>query len=324
MTTNQAAYQNLTVPSATGTGLLEGRLYLPQSTDQDLVCVQIVHGMAEHMARYHAFCLFLARHGLAVCIHDQAGHGRSIQPPNPPGHFGDQAGSGAVLEDVTAVYQAAQILALESSGQLLAHRILLGHSMGSFITRLLVTQPTTAVDGVIWSGTSGSNPAVGPGLMLARFLVWLRGPEHISPLLDRLLSQGNLKRLPEATTPFDWLSRDPAVVTAYCQDPWCGFPLTTAGTRDLLTWLWQVSRKNWADLVPQKLPVLLVSGDADPIGQYGKGPRQVAENLKKTGKQVTLKLYPGGRHESLNESNREAVWQDVLDWLIDHVKKGVG
>ncbi|NLO36704.1 MAG: alpha/beta hydrolase [Clostridiaceae bacterium] len=298
--------ESFTFASATGTGLIQARLYRPAGEPRLLV--QILHGMAEHMGRYDAFCRFLAGQGHAVLIFDLPGHGRSAVNPADLGYFGPRRGSQRVLADVST--------ALELARQAVPGRpcVLFGHSMGSFIARLVCAQSGDRYAGAVFSGTSGRNPAVLPGLALARLAVWLGGPRRPNAFLAKLMASGQLDRIENPRTSVDWLSRDEAIVDAYNADPRCGFTFTSAGYRDLLIWLHRVSRPDWASRVPRALPVLLLSGEADPIGQYGAGPRAVHELLRASGNQAELKLYAGGRHEMLNEVNRNQVWQDIADW----------
>jgi alpha-beta hydrolase superfamily lysophospholipase len=304
--------------SATGTGTIQARLYLPADlTKATGLLLQIVHGMAEHMARYDSFCRFLSENGLAVCIHDQAGHGRSAQSPDDLGFFGVENRVKTVQEDIDLLAELAlKILVEKSNDQIRWRRALLGHSMGSFISRLYCAKPDPGLAGAIFSGTSGTNPAVKLGVFLSRRSVRKNGPRYKDEFLAKLSSMGNLKRIPQARTAFDWLTRDQAIVDAYIADPWCGYTFTAAGYRDLFTWLQMISRREWAANVPVSLPILLISGSGDPISQYGRGPRQVQQRLLAAGHRTDMKIYPGCRHEVLNETNRLMVWQDVLDWLI--------
>ena len=308
-------YEPFSFKSATQTGTISGRLYSPEQPVEPITCVQIIHGMAEHMARYHSFCIHLAQTGYFVCIYDQAGHGASIAAVEHAGFFGPEHGSDAILEDVESAYRQAQELMMKQTGKAAWSRVMLGHSMGSFITRLYCTRYPSDISGVILSGTAGPNPMTGFGYSLARLIIRLKGPEHRSSLLQKLFSAGNLKRIPQARTSFDWLTRDQEIVDAYCADPLCGFGFTAAGYRDLLAWLEAVSKKDWAGKMPLHCPVLIMSGGEDPIGNYGKGPNQVAQSLMQTGHIVEKIIYPGSRHECINEINRDRVWQDITNWI---------
>lgn len=314
--TQNMRIESFAFESATETGLIQARLYSPDGPARFLI--QVIHGMAEHMARYDRFCRFLAGQGHAVLIFDLPGHGQSAAEIADLGYFGASQGSQRVLDDVAAALDRARQMVPGSPC------VLFGHSMGSFIARLACAQDGDRYAGAIFSGTSGRNPAVLPGLVLANLAVWLGSPQKPNDFLARLMAAGQLDRIDEPRTPVDWLSRDEAVVDAYVADPLCGFTFTSAGYRDLLTWLNLVSRPDWARQVPQSLPVLLLSGGNDPIGQYGAGPRSVKEQLLANGRKADLKLYPGGRHEMLNEVNRNQVWQDIAAWIdrLESQKEG--
>ncbi|MDD2440532.1 MAG: alpha/beta hydrolase [Clostridiaceae bacterium] len=314
--TQNMRVESFAFESATETGLIQARLYRPEGPPRFLI--QVIHGMAEHMARYDGFCRFLTGQGHAVLIFDLPGHGQSAAGPDGLGYFGPRQGSRRVLDDVAAALDQARQTVPD------APCVLFGHSMGSFIARLVCARSGGRYAGAIFSGTSGRNPAVLPGLALANLTGWLGGPQRPNDFLARLMAAGQLDRIDKPRTPVDWLSRDETIVDAYVADPLCGFTFTSAGYRDLLTWLHLVSQPDWAKQVPQSLPMLLLSGGDDPIGQYGAGPHSVREQLLANGRKADLKLYPGGRHEMLNEVNRDQVWQDIAAWLdrLESQKEG--
>ncbi len=312
-------YLPLQFSSATGTGMIQGRLYRPApNVESSGLIDQNVHGMAEHQQRYESFCLFLTSHGHAVCSMDLPGHGYSVSSEEYLGYFGATDGTDLVLADIDRLADLAIQELLPQQGAV--RRVILGHSMGSFISRLACTGSERSIAAAIFSGTSGNNPAAKLGVLLAEISIKRNGPLYKDKFLARLSSVGNLKRIAKPRTPIDWLSRDQEVVDAYLADPLCGFTFTAAGYRDLFRWLVAVSERKWAQQVKPGLPILLISGSDDPIGQFGKGPRQIYDQLKKAGHPVALKLYEGARHEVLNETNRSEVWNDILSWLDDFSK----
>ena len=142
------------------------------------------------------------------------------------------------------------------------------------------------------------------------------GADHKSRLLDRMAFGGYNKKIQNPRTPSDWLSRDPERVALYNADPLCGFCFTVNGFGTLFELIARLHRKEYLKGMPETLPVLMVSGTEDPVGGYGRGVRQAYESLKEAGlSQITLKMYEGGRHELLNETNRAEVMQDILDWI---------
>lgn len=325
-----AAFQDYSYPSHTGEGMIQARLYRPEARGErhqtiaghvtgqpvPLPLVQIIHGMAEHMHRYDPFCRYLASLGFTVCIQDLAGHGLSAVNQERLGCFGEQDSVEQILDDIQETLdQARSILAQDHVGQSPDGWILLGHSMGSFIARMFCTRPQPDLRAVVFSGTAGPNPAYSLGILLANLSIKMRGPLYRDPFLARLTSGGNLKRLKPARTSFDWLTRDDMIVDAYIADPLCGYDFTAAGYRDLFTLMKRMSHTRWAHSLPENLPILLVSGEEDPIGEFGKGPKAVHQSLLASGRRAFLRLYAGGRHEMLNEINRAEVWQDLADWM---------
>lgn len=296
--------------SYTGEGMIKGKLYLPDDR-KPVQLVQIIHGMAEHMERYARFCEFLASNGRAVCIHDQAGHGLSAESNEKLGYFGVQDGYLRVLDDVAET--AKQALSIIGSDDL--PRIIFGHSMGSFIARLYCSRYRDKINAAVFSGTRGSDPLINLGILLAGSSVKRNGPLHKDEFLAKLTGTGMLRKIKNPRTQFDWLTRDEKIVDAYMADPLCGFTFTAAGYLDLYRWIKATTGITWAEKVPEDIAVLLLSGDNDPVSGYGNGPKQVRDWLVKTGHLADLVIYPGGRHEMLNEINREEVWYMILEWL---------
>ena len=298
-----------TYPSATGLCGISAEKYLPEQADYDTVLV-IHHGMAEHRQRYLPFIRFMTEHGTAVYMHDMASHGQSALPSGVTGFFGEKDGDRHLVEDFRTLVLRARS---EQPGRRL---VVMGHSMGSFICRLYLSRfPEDRPDAAIIMGTGGKNPAAGAGLAAAALIGALRGKQHKSSLLNTLAFGSYGKRF-EGRTGFDWLTRDTAIVDRYIADPLCGYLFTARGMYDLVTVNRDANLPAWYEAVPKKLPILLISGEEDPVGDYGKGVREVAEQLNATGHTaVTLKLYPGARHEVLNETNRDQVMADLLGWM---------
>ena len=276
--------------------------------DAPKAVLQIAHGMAEHAQRYDAFAQAMAAQGFAVYASDHAGHGQSALPEHY-GFFYPEDGWQRVVEDLHLVHRAT---ADRHPG---CPHMLLGHSMGSLLARSYMASYGDTLRGVILSGTAGPNPLLPFGKLLAGLCMRLRPPHTPCKIIDKLVFSANNKSFAPARTPSDWLSRDTAAVDAYIADPACGFVFTATGYRDLFDGLSSIQGESWAAKVPRSLPVLLFSGESDPVGAMGKGVRCVEKALRAGGvEDVTCILYPQGRHEMLNEINREAVYADILAW----------
>ncbi len=296
-------------PSATGVCEIHGAAYLPDSGVFDTV-LAIHHGMAEHRKRYEGFIGYLCENGVAVYMHDMANHGTSNTDQALTGWFGEKDGWLGLISDFReTVLRAGR----DNPDKKL---VVMGHSMGSFICRLYTARhPEDGFCGAVYMGTGGPNPAAAAGKALAGAIGLFRGKTHKSSLLSKMAFGTYGKRF-EGRTGFDWLTRDTEIVDRYIADPYCGFLFTVQGMHDLIEANAASNADDWYAGVPAELPVLLISGMEDPVGDYGSGVRAVAEKLEKTGhSHVTLKLYPECRHEVLNELNRGMVMADVLAWI---------
>ena len=277
--------------------------------------LQISHGMCEHISRYDAFAQFMAQNGYIVCGNDHLGHGKtSDNKGGIDGYFGDKNGREYVLRDlhemnnrITKAYPGLPV-------------VLLGHSMGSFFARLYaVTYPDT-IAALVLSGTGGPNPLGGAGLLLTSLLAKVKGPQYRSALVNNMAFGAYLKQIPNHRTQYDWISADEQIVDIYQADPKCTFVFTVSAFHELMTILRDVNSPLWASKLNKAMPIYLFSGDKDPVGDYGKGLAIVKKYIEDAGvKDFTFKLYPNGRHEMLNEINRDAVFTDVLNWCNSHV-----
>lgn len=295
-----------------------GSLHLPpylghthfSAPAKGIVCIS--HGMCEHRQRYAEFAGFLSRHGYVVSVHDHLGHGESAPAPEELGFFGEQDGARHLIDDLhTVVHHIRQ-------GYPYLPCFLLGHSMGSFIARCYLARWGDGLSGAILMGTSGTNPLCGAGILLSEGIIRSQGPLFRSQMLEETAFVAYNSRIENQRTPFDWISRDDKVVSRYMADAQCNFIFTAAGFRDLFTLLKQASQPETFVHTPEHLPILLLSGDADPVGDYGAGALEVKNRYLAAGKKdVTLHSYAGARHELLNEINRAQVWQDILSFLED-------
>ena len=300
-------------PSSTGICEIRYKIWLP---DEPRICVQIIHGMAEHISRYDKFARFLAENGVLVFGMDLAGHGKSLGDNQPLGFFGESNGWDHLIEDNITMHDAV----LKDYPSL--PRVLLGHSMGSFLARTYAGRRGSDFDAFIFSGTAGGNPAIPIAKLLAKSTIKKGKGKQPDLTLNSLSFGAYNKAFKPNRTDFDWLSRDNQSVDDYIADPLCGFPFTTYAFLDLFNGLSEIAGKTWAQRVPNK-PIMLLSGDQDPVGGNSKGVKQVYKWLNKTGhNKMCLKLYQNGRHEMLNELNKEDVYKDVLLFLESRAASG--
>lgn len=301
--------KEFTFESLSGLADIHCASYLPENGEVKAV-IQIAHGMAEHLERYEKFASVLCDNGIAVYINDHIGHGKSVKNDDELGYFGKQNGWRCFVEDC---YELSLIAKKENEGKPF---IFFGHSMGSFIARAFSLKYAKDIDGTIYCGTARPNPAAGAGIALTKAITALKGDHYRSKLIDKI-GFGTYNSKFEGRTAFDWLTRDNDEVDKYIADPYCGFLFTSAGYGDLFSLLNYVSSKEWFDGLNKELPVLMIAGDMDPVGEYGKGVKKVETMLKDAGKtNLETILYKDARHEILNESECfDKVCEDVIGWI---------
>ncbi|PFD38640.1 alpha/beta hydrolase [Bacillus cereus] len=298
------------------TALDESEIYLRKWLPEDNLrgIVQIAHGMTEHAGVYTEFIDALLEAGYGVYAHDHKGHGKTVIREEDYGHFEPDIGWNQAVSDVIFV---SETIKKEQKCPL----FLLGHSMGSFLSRRAVQLKGELYDGFLISGTGGNPGFLGViGHKVATIEMKLRGAKTKSPMLN-FLSFGNFNsHFKPNRTKFDWLSSDISQVDKYIADPFCGFICTTSFYRELFHGVLEVNKLEEYEKTPKNLPIHIFSGDRDPVGDMGKGVKEVYENYKKCGvKDVTLRLYENGRHEMFHEVNREDVFQDLISWLEEHI-----
>ncbi|MBP1961725.1 alpha/beta fold hydrolase [Paenibacillus aceris] len=294
--------------------------WLPEEAISIKGIVQIAHGMAETAGRYERLAKVLTKKGYAVYANDHLGHGRTAGSPDAVGKFGKNS----FLQMVDNMGQITQHIRKRYQEHL--PLFVMGHSMGSFLTQhymgSYLMQFPEHVQGIILSGSNGSEgAALNVGIALATAEAAIRGDHHRSSLLTSLSFGAYNKKFTPNRTSFDWLSTDPVEVDKYVDDPYCGVVFTSGFFRDFFRGLKEIHRPDHVRRVPADLPIYIFSGEEDPVGGHGKGVRRLIRMYEAYGlRNVSSKLYPGGRHEMLNEVNREEVMDDLAAWLDTQVE----
>ncbi len=295
--------------STNGINDIHGRQWIPDGPIKGIV--QIVHGVAEYIERYQDTAMFLAENGYLVAGDDHLGHGYSVSRPEELGWFGEKDGWKIIVADEKKLHD---LLASLHPG---IPMVLLGHSMGSFMARTYLGLYPTDFDACILSGT-GWQPGLvcRLGLTLANKEIRKHGSRAHSPKLQSIAFGSYLKGIENPLGQNDWISRDEAVIRQYDDDPLCGFQASAGLMRDMMSGLDLIRRDSHLEKMNKNLPVLFISGDADPVGGWGKGVKRTAARFRWVAmRDVTVKLYPGARHELFNELNRREVRRDVLAWI---------
>lgn len=295
--------------SSTGKNKIHARMCVPDAEPRAIV--QIIHGIAEYIDRYDEFMSFLADNGIIAVGTDHLGHGKSIESEEQTGFFAYDNGWDYVVRDEEVLRLAMH----ENYPELPI--IVFGHSMGSFMARTLLICYPDAFNAAIISGTGNQGAAlVNGGLIMGNLVTGLKGAHHYSKFLNNLAFGSYNKIYDNPKTEYDWLSRDEANVQKYIDDPLCGFIPSCSLFRDMMTGVKFITNKKNLTAMNKDMPVYFMSGDMDPVGECGKGVQKAYNNFLEAGmKDVSIKLYPGGRHEMLNEINKDEVYTDILAWL---------
>ncbi|MBQ9021590.1 MAG: alpha/beta fold hydrolase [Eggerthellaceae bacterium] len=300
--------------SADGKTPIHAITWLPkgEAVQQPRGIVQLAHGMEEYIARYDDFARFLTSHGFAVCGNDHIGHGLSVSDEVPLSHL-PLNGATVMLADMNSLRAQFASCFPENTPY-----ILFGHSMGSFAARCYLARYGKGLAGAIICGT-GDVPVAASifGGFLARRMAEKNGLDSYSPFITSLSDGKYGKAIPVARTNFDWLNTDPAQVDAYINDPLCGVAFTVGGYASLMDLVAEACSTSCTQQAPAGLPVLFISGEDDPVGGHdAKGAMKAFERYAKHSKTLpTIKIYPGMRHEILNEPEHQTVYDDVLAWL---------
>lgn len=283
--------------------------------EQPVCILQVVHGMSEYIDRYDDFAGYLADKGILVVGDDHLGHGKSVNPGDPYGYFCKEDAATVLVRDEHRLKKMTQE---QYPG---VPYLILGHSMGSFITRNYLMRYGTGIDGAIIVGT-GMQPK--PVLLFARALAaidgFFCGAQHVSKLVDKAAFGVYNKRIESPKTSFDWLSRNEDNVRQYIEDPLCGFIFTANGFQTLFRLIYNLHDMEGLRKMPTSLPVFFLSGQEDPVGNYGKSVEQVYRSFRELGMEnVQIKLYPKDRHELLNEVDKKDAYGDIYRWILQRI-----
>ncbi|MFY9295541.1 MAG: alpha/beta hydrolase [Caldicoprobacterales bacterium] len=273
--------------------------------------VQISHGMAEWAYRYDSFARELNKVGFIVFANDHRGHGLTAPQKEEIGYIAADDGFSRMVEDMA---ELNEFIRKEYPDLPI---VLFGHSMGSFLSQRFIQLYGTKIQGLILSGSNGKqSPIINFGILLAYIEMKTKGRRHRSQFLNKLTFEGYNRAFAPNRTGFDWLSRDDRQVDLYIEDPYCGGVFTASFFYDFLSGLKLITKKRSLKTIPKDLPVFIFSGSMDPVGLFGKGVENLVNMYKSIGMtNISYKIYPGGRHEMLNELNRDEVIEDIITWL---------
>lgn len=318
--------QEFTLPSTDGVHTLACCMWTPDIPVRGVI--HVVHGMVEHIGRYEYFARKMAERGYCVCGDDHLGHGKTAADPSEFGYFGEKDGYLHLVRDEEVLRRHMRTVYRH------APYIMLGHSMGSFIARAYAVQPSEdyrardrkeddeiprlghGLDGLIICGTAGTQSHLSLGMTLCRAVASLRGKKYRSRLIERLAGGAfQTEFSDEKDAPHSWLCKDFAVRQAYANDPMCQFSFTVGGYLDLFTLLRSVTGAEWASKIPKSLPILVIAGEDDPVGNSGKGPREVYSLLEEAEvNELHIHMYENCRHEILNEPEKDTVISDIANF----------
>ena len=306
--------KNFTFSSSDEKTTIHAVKWIPQGSPKAVV--QLIHGMVEYIERYDDFARFLASNGYLVVGHDHLGHGQSIRSIEDWGYISEDCPARHLIRDIHRLRTEVQREYKE-----LPYYIA-GHSMGSYLLRRYLTHKGAGLKGAIIIGTGQeSDMVVRSGLMLVRATAKAKGWRYRSEKIQNLTYSNAYKQYDLTRTDVEnsWVCSDPEIMKAYYSDPRCNFLFTTSGFEALLSTVLFDNQKRNIDMIPKELPILLTSGEGDPVGNLGKAVKEVYQRYVQAGiTDVDCKLYPDMRHAILNEPGKQEVYNNILDWIQRH------
>lgn len=279
--------------------------------------LQLSHGMVEYIKRYDEFAEFMCSHGYYVVGNDHLGHGKSVQSKSEYGFFNEKYGNACVIGDMHTLRQRTMKKYPD------VPYFMLGHSMGSSLLRQYVQMYGNGLAGAMFIGVVADQQraTLQFGRRLCRTLAMFRGCHYKSKLVDRMAVGAYNRKFKNPKTRADWVTSDEEHLEKYISDPLCSFVFTVNAYYSMFTGMLIMEKKESIYMIPKQLPILFAAGAEDPVGGFGKGVRKVYEKYKAAGIQdIGLRLYAGDRHELLNETDREQVYEDLLEWMEERRK----
>lgn len=272
--------------------------------------IQIFHGMSEHAGRYKRFAEFLNQNGFIVYANDHRGHGKTAETVDAIGYIGED-GFNKIIEDG---YILTGIIKRKHPG---LRVVILGHSFGSFVAQDYITRYGSGIAGVILSGSAFNNKLkLNLGRVITAFQVKFDSGRGKAYLIDKMAFDNFNSRIGKDASDFAWLSSNEAEVKKYQEDPLCGAVLTKNFYYYFFKGLIKLHKAKKITRIPKSLSIYICSGEEDPVGSYGRTVRKLYELYRNVGiENVQIKLYPGARHEIINETNHEEVYSDIFTWL---------
>ncbi|MDE5789013.1 MAG: alpha/beta hydrolase [Clostridia bacterium] len=303
--------QEIYYPSSDGKTNIHACIW--QAEGEPVAVLQIIHGMAEYADRYAPLAEYLTKHGITVCAEDHLGHGKSVCSEDDLGYFAEQKGYAPVLKDIRAL---TEIVKEKHPG---LPYFVMGHSMGSFFCRKYISLYGAELAGAIVMGTGFKSKATtGSAKFITRLVALFKGWRYRSKFIDNT-AFGSYNKKFEKRTQFDWLSANSENVDNYIADPLCGVPFTCNAFYGLFSIIHEACKASTMKAVPAKLPIFIVAGADDPVGDYGKGVEKFCNKMAKYGKDVSMILYRGCRHEIVNDVCAPQLFEDLAGFLKDNI-----